>query len=201
MGKSAGLLIVAAIGLFLIMSGCGTYNSLVTKDETVNQAWGNVQSAYQRRNDLIGNLVETVKGAANFEKETLVQITEARAKATSTTVNLDKNSLTPEGLKQFQEAQAGLSSALSRLLVSVEKYPDLKATDNFKELQAQLEGTENRIKVERDKFNEVVTDYNISVRRFPAALFAGIFGFQTRAQFEAEDGAQNAPKVNFDFGK
>lgn len=201
MGKSLVLLIVAAVGLFLVMSGCNTYNGLVTKDETVNQAWGNVQSAYQRRSDLIGNLVETVKGAANFEKETLIQVTEARSKATSTSVNLDPSTLTPEALKQFQEAQAGLSSALSRLLVSVEKYPELKAMDNFRELQAQLEGTENRIKVERDKFNEVVTAYNISVRRFPAALFAGMFGFQTRAQFEAEDSAQNAPKVNFDFSK
>ncbi len=197
MGRSAIILGLVAIGLIFVMGGCGTYNSLVDKDENVNQAWANVQSAYQRRADLIPNLVNTVKGAADFERQTITDVVEARAKATS--VNIDPSNITPEQLKQFQEAQSGLSSALSRLLVTVERYPELKATDNFKELQAQLEGTENRIKVERDRFNAAATEYNKSVRRFPAALFAGIFGFDTRAQFEAEDGAQDAPDVNFDF--
>lgn len=197
MGRSAIILGLVVIGLIFVMGGCGTYNSLVDKDENVNQAWANVQSAYQRRADLIPNLVNTVKGAADFERQTITDVVEARAKATS--VNIDPSNITPAQLKQFQEAQSGLSSALSRLLVTVERYPELKATDNFKELQAQLEGTENRIKVERDRFNAAATEYNKSVRRFPAALFAGIFGFDTRAQFEAEDSAQDAPDVNFDF--
>ncbi len=199
MGKSILILGLVAIGLIFLMGGCGAYNTLVDKDENVNQAWGNVQSAYQRRADLIPNLVNTVKGAADFERKTITDVVEARAKATS--VNIDPSKLTPEALQQFQEAQGQLSSALGRLLVTVERYPELRATEGFKELQSQLEGTENRIKVERDRFNEAVTDYNKSVRRFPAAIFAGIFGFNARPQFQADQRAQDAPTVNFDFNK
>ena len=156
---------------------------------------GKVQSAYQRRADLIPNLVNTVKGVANFEQTTLTQVVEARAKATSTTI--DPSNITPESLKEFQQAQQGLSSSIGRLLMVSENYPELKASNNFLELQAQLEGTENRIKVARDNFNDVVTTYNKKVRRFPASLFAGVMGFSQRAQFEAADNAQDAPTVTF----
>ena len=176
-------LIVVVVLLLLGMYGCSTYNGLVSKDETVNSAWANVQSAYQRRADLIPNLVNTVKGAADFEKSTLTAVIEARAKATS--IQLKPDQLTPENIQKFQAAQEQLSGSLSRLLVSVEQYPQLKANQNFLELQAQLEGTENRIKVERDRFNEVVKDYNQSVRTFPANIFAGIFGFAAKGYFEA----------------
>ena len=186
-------LIVA--GLILLFGGCNTYNSLVNLDEDVENEWGKVQSAYQRRADLIPNLVNTVKGVANFEQTTLTQVVEARAKATSTTI--DPSNITPESLKEFQQAQQGLSSSIGRLLMVSENYPELKASNNFLELQAQLEGTENRIKVARDNFNDVVTTYNKKVRRFPASLFAGIMGFSKRAQFEAADNAQDAPTVTF----
>lgn len=165
-------------------------------EEDVENAWGKVQSAYQRRSDLIPNLVNTVKGYANFEQETLTKVIEARAKATS--INIDPANATPEQLKAFQDAQAGVSQSLGRLLVTVEQYPELKANQNFLELQAQLEGTENRIKVERDNYNNVVTNYNKKVRRFPGNLYAGMFGFSQKAQFQAEEGAQNAPEVNFE---
>lgn len=188
-------LIVVVVLLLLGMYGCSTYNGLVSKDETVNSAWANVQSAYQRRADLIPNLVNTVKGAADFEKSTLTAVIEARAKATS--IQLKPDQLTPENLQKFQAAQEQLSGTLSRLLVSVEQYPQLKANQNFLELQAQLEGTENRIKVERDQFNEVVKDYNQSVRTFPANIFAGMFGFAAKGYFEASQAAQTAPTVKF----
>jgi LemA protein len=188
-------LIVVVVLLLLGMYGCSTYNGLVSKDETVNSAWANVQSAYQRRADLIPNLVNTVKGAADFEKSTLTAVIEARAKATS--IQLKPDQLTPENLQKFQAAQEQLSGTLSRLLVSVEQYPQLKANQNFLELQAQLEGTENRIKVERDRFNEVVKDYNQSVRTFPANIFAGMFGFAAKGYFEASQAAQTAPTVKF----
>ena len=188
-------LIVVVVLLLLGMYGCSTYNGLVSKDETVNSAWANVQSAYQRRADLIPNLVNTVKGAADFEKSTLTAVIEARAKATS--IQLKPDQLTPENIQKFQAAQEQLSGTLSRLLVSVEQYPQLKANQNFLELQAQLEGTENRIKVERDRFNEVVKDYNQSVRTFPANVFAGIFGFKAKGYFEASQAAQTAPTVTF----
>jgi LemA protein len=175
-------------------SSCG-YNTMVEKDETVEAAWANVQNAYQRRADLVPNLVNTVKGAANFEKETLTAVIEARAKATS--VNISADNLTPENLQRFQQAQGELSGALSRLLVSVERYPELKANQNFLELQAQLEGTENRISVERRKFNETVQDYNSYIRSFPRNLIAGMFDFEKKGYFEADAGAQNAPKVEF----
>jgi LemA protein len=168
---------------------------MVGKEEAVSTSWSQVQNVYQRRLDLIPNLVETVKGAANFEKETLQGVIEARANATK--VNLNANQLTPENLKAFQASQDGLSSALSRLMVVVEKYPDLKATANFSELQSQLEGTENRINVERNKFNETVKDYNTYIRRFPNNITASLFGFEKKAYFEAAAGAEKAPAVKF----
>jgi LemA protein len=189
---SVGLIVA---GLILLFGGCNTYNSLVNLDEDVENEWGKVQSAYQRRADLIPNLVNTVKGVDNFDQTTLTQVVEARAKATSTTI--DPSNITPESLKEFQQAQQGLSSSIGRLLMVSENYPELKASNNFLELQAQLEGTENRIKVSRDNFNDVVTVYNKKVRRFPASLFAGIMGFSKRAQFEAADNAQDAPTVTF----
>jgi len=189
-------LILIGVGGLLFISGCNSYNTFVDIEEDVENSWSKVQSAYQRRADLIPNLVNTVKGVADFEKSTLTQVTEARAKATS--VNVDPSKLTPEKLKQFQQAQTGLSQSLGRLLVVSERYPQLQANQNFRELQVQLEGTENRIKVARDRYNDVVTKYNKKVRRFPGTLFASMFGFEERAQFEAEAGAQQAPEVNFD---
>lgn len=184
------------LGFIMInsLSSCG-YNTMVQKDETVETAWANVQNAYQRRADLIPNLVNTVKGAANFERETLESVINARAKATSVQLNADD--LTPENLQRFQAAQNELGGALSRLLVSVERYPELKANQNFLELQAQLEGTENRISVERRKFNESVQDYNTTVRSFPNNLMAGIFGFERKGHFQADPGAERAPTVQF----
>ena len=176
-------------------TSCGTYNGMVSKDEMVKEAWAKVQSQYQRRADLIPNLVNTVKGAADFEKSTLEGVIEARAKATQTTISPDN--LTPENIQKFQAAQDGLSSALSRLLVTVERYPELKANQNFLELQAQLEGTENRITVARNDFNAAVRDYNSTVRSFPANIMAGIFGFDTKTPFEATQAAQSAPTVQF----
>lgn len=187
-----GLVIVGLIAAF---SGCNSYNGFVNKDTIVEQSWSNVQSAYQRRADLVPNLVATVKGAANFEQETLTGVAEARAKATS--IQVDPTNLTPEKLAEFQSAQSGLSQALGKLLMVTENYPELRATESFKELQSQLEGTENRIKVERDKYNAAVADYNNAVRRFPANFWAGIFGFDRKTPFEADQGAQNVPKVEF----
>ena len=182
--------------VFLIpfFTGCG-YNTIVQQDEAINQAWSQVENAYQRRADLIPNLVETVKGYADFEKQTLTDVIEARARATS--VNIDPSNLSPEAIQQFQNAQGGLSSALSRLMVVVEKYPDLKANQNFLELQAQLEGTENRIAFERKKFNDAVGVYNAGIRRFPRLIVASIFGFKTRGYFEAAEGSEKAPAVKF----
>jgi LemA protein len=183
------------LGLIVLMAGCNNYNALVELDEEVENEWSKVQTAYQRRSDLITNLVNTVKGAANFEQETLTSIVEARAKASSITI--DPANATPEQMKAFAEAQSGISQSLGRLLMVTENYPDLKANANFIELQTQLEGTENRIKVARDRFNDIVTRYNKKVRRFPGSLFAGMFGFSQKAQFQASDSAQNAPTVNF----
>lgn len=190
-----GIVLVVLAG-FLFMKGCSSYNTFVDKEENVENAWSKVQSAYQRRSDLIGNLVATVKGAAQFEQKTLTDIANARANATK--INIDPSNLTPEKMQEFQQAQSQLSQSLGRLLMVTENYPELKANQNFLELQSQLEGTENRVKVERDKFNDVVTDFNKSVRRFPNSLFAGMFGFSQKAQFEAEQSAQSAPKVNFE---
>ena len=187
--------VLIGLGLILFAGGCNSYNNFVNIEEDVENEWGKVQSAYQRRADLIPNLVNTVKGVADFEKNTLTEVTQARARATS--INIDPTNLTPEKMKEFQEAQSGLSQSLGRLLVVSENYPQLRASENFKELQVQLEGTENRIKVARDRYNDVVTNYNKKVRRFPGSLFAGMFGFDQKAQFEAEASAQEAPKVEF----
>ena len=192
---SRSLIVIVVILLLGGMYGCSSYNGLVQKDETVNEAWSKVQSQYQRRADLIPNLVNTVKGAADFEKSTLTGVIEARSKASS--INLNANELTPENMQRFQAAQEQLSGALSRLLVTVERYPDLKANQNFLELQAQLEGTENRIAVARNDFNTVVKEYNQSVRTFPTNIFAGMFGFPVKGFFEASQAAQNAPTVQF----
>jgi LemA protein len=190
------ILIAVLVIVFIAVSwGTGIYNKLVSKEEFVNQQWANVENVYQRRADLIPNLVATVKGVANFEQQTLTAVIEARAKATS--VNINPKNLDEASLQKFQQAQDGLSSALSRLMVVVERYPELKATQNFSELQAQLEGTENRITVERRNFNEAAQDYNAYLRKFPAAIFAGMYGFQKKAYFQAAKGAENAPKVEF----
>ena len=190
-----GILIIGLIiGLGFLIS-IGAYNKMVRLDEAVKEGWSQVENVYQRRADLIPNLVATVKGYASFEKETLTQVIEARAKATS--VNIDASKLNPETLAKFEQAQGELSSALSRLMVVVEKYPDLKANQNFLELQAQLEGTENRIAVERRKFNQVTKDYNVYIRRFPAKVFANMYGFDQKPYFEAKEGAENAPEVKF----
>lgn len=178
----------------VLLSSCG-YNSMVSKDEAVSSQWANVETAYQRRADLIPNLVSTVKGYADFEQETLTQVVEARAKATS--MNVDASKLDASTIEQFQANQAQLSGALSRLMVVVEKYPDLKANQNFLELQSQLEGTENRISVERRRFNEMVQDYNTYIRKFPNNLIAGMFSFEQRGYFKSDEGSENAPKVEF----
>lgn len=193
--KNSTAIVLIILALLLFFGGCNSYNGFVDKDQNVENTWAKVQSAYQRRADLIPNLVNTVKGYADFEKSTLTDVVNARAKATST--NIDASKLNPESFKQFQEAQSGLSSALSRLLVTVEKYPDLKANQNFLELQSQLEGTENRIKVARDKFNESVKVFNKSVKKFPANLYAGVFGFKSKPYFEADKGSDKAPEVKF----
>lgn len=177
-----------------LMSSCG-YNSMVQKDEAVMGQWANVESQYQRRADLIPNLVNTVKGYAAHEKETLEAVINARSKATA--INVDPSKLTPEAIQQFQKNQSGITSALSKLLVVVERYPDLKANQNFLELQAQLEGTENRIAVERKRFNETVVDYNTYIRQFPRVVFAGWFGFEKKSAFAAEAGSEKAPTVEF----
>ncbi|MCP3932425.1 MAG: LemA family protein [Bacteroidetes bacterium] len=190
-----GIFIVLGLVALVFISGCNTYNHFVSLDEDVANGWSKVQSAYQRRADLIPNLVNTVKGAAEFEQSTLADVTQARARATNITI--DPSKVTPEQLAEFQSAQSELSQALGRLLMVTENYPELRATENFRELQAQLEGTENRIKVERDRYNDVVTGYNKSVRRFPASFFANVFGFPEKGQFQAEQTAQDAPKVEF----
>lgn len=187
--------ILLGLGLIVFVSACSYNNSFVAMDEGVNNAWSKVQSAYQERADLVPNLVATVKGAADFEKETLEAVVNARAKATS--INIDPSNVTPAQFQQFQEAQSGLSQSLGRLLLTVERYPELKASANFQQLQAQLEGQENRIRVERNRFNDSVTQYNTGIRRFPASFFASMFGFDRAVQFEAQEGAQNAPKVEF----
>ena len=195
--KSRNLILIVVVVFVLILGGCGCrgYNSMVGLDENVKAKWGNVQSDYQRRTDLIPNLVNTVKGAANFEQETLVKVQEARSKATS--VQVDPSNLTPEKIAEFQQAQAGVSSALGRLLAVAENYPDLKATKNFQDLQVQLESTENRIKVSRNDFNAAVQDYNSTVRRFPNNIFAGMFNFKVKDGFKADPGSEKAPEVKF----
>ena len=189
------LLVIGVLILIMIGGTLTTYNGLIAKDEAVATACGNIQSQYQRRADLIPNLVSTVKGYAKHESETLENVMAARAKATQVTINSDN--LTPEKLKQYQAAQGELSQALGRLMAVSENYPNLKANENFSELQAQLEGTENRINESRQIYNSAVQTYNVSVRRFPANIVAGMFGFDKKNQFEAEAGAEKAPKVEF----
>ena len=189
------LLVIGVLILIMVGGTLTTYNGLIAKDEAVATAWGNIQSQYQRRADLIPNLVSTVKGYAKHESETIENVMAARAKATQITVNADN--LTPEKLKQYQAAQGELSQALGRLMAVSENYPNLKANENFSELQAQLEGTENRINESRQIYNSAVQTYNVSVRRFPANIVAGMFGFDKKNQFEAEAGAEKAPKVEF----
>lgn len=201
--RSKGAITLVVLVLVLGFVGCGatsTYNSLVQSDEQVQQAWADLQAAYQRRADLIPNLVETVKGAADFEQETLQAVTEARAKATSIQINpedLDN----PQQLQQFQQAQSALGKSLGRLLAVSENYPKLQATQAFSDLQAQLEGTENRITVARRDYNNAVRQYNTQVRSFPTVLFASVMGFQQKASFEAETGAEQAPGVDFGNGQ
>ena len=191
--KTISKLLVALVAL-VSLNSCG-YNTMTEKEEGVKKAWSNVENQYQRRSDLIPNLVNTVKGYAQHEQSTLTAVLEARSKATQITVNADD--LTPEKLKEYQAAQGQVTSALGKLLAITEAYPDLKANENFKELQAQLEGTENRISVERRNFNEIVGDYNTYIRKFPQNIMASIFGFDKRAYFEAEAGSEKAPKVEF----
>lgn len=196
MKKSWIVIIVIVVAVIFMYSWFkGSYNGMVVASENVDKQWADVENVYQRRADLIPNLVATVKGYANHEKETLEGVVNARAKATSTTINA--GNLTPDKIAAFQQAQDGLSSALSKLMVVVEKYPDLKANTNFLELQSQLEGTENRISVERRKFNEAARGYNTLIKRFPKNLFANMFGFEPKPYFKAQEGADTAPKVEF----
>ena len=193
--RNLTLLIVLGLILILGVWGCSGYNGLVKQDENVKKAWNNVQTEYQKRYDLVDNLVNTVKGAANFEQTTLTQVVQARSKASSIQLNTDQ--LTPDNIKKFDQAQSELSGSLSRLLVSVERYPELKATQNFLQLQGQLEGIENDVRGSRTKFNESVNTYNTKVRSFPTNIFAGMFGFSAREGFAADKGAEKAPKVQF----
>jgi LemA protein len=196
-----GLVLIALFILFVIgLALLGSYNRLVKLDTTVDQTWAQVQNVYQRRADLIPNLVKTVEGAANFEKSTLVEITNARASVGRVQLDPNKAPSDARQLEEFQAAQGQLSNALSRLLVVVERYPELRANQNFLTLQAQLEGTENRISVERGNFNRAVQDYNVAVRTFPTNLIAGVFGFAQKPFFKAQEGAEKAPSVNFNFG-
>lgn len=192
-------IIVGAVIAFFVISlvvwGTRAYNNMVTMQETVTSQWGNVETQYQRRADLIPNFVNTVKGAANFEQTTLTQVIEARAKATSVTI--DPTKMTAENLQQFQQAQGQVSSALGRLMVVMEQYPELKATQNFRDLQVELEGTENRISIARQKFNDIAKSYNTYIKRFPQSFVAGMFGFQAKPYFDAAEGSEKAPVVTF----
>ena len=197
-GCLIGIVIAVFLGILIlgtVLWGVRVYNQMVTMNESVTSQWGNVETQYQRRSDLIPNFVNTVKGAANFEQQTLTQVIEARSKATSVTI--DPTNLNEQNLAQFQEAQGEISSALSRLMVVMERYPELKATQNFRDLQVELEGTENRISVERRKFNEVAMQYNTYTKRFPQNFLSGMFGFDAKPYFEAQEGAEKAPEVKF----
>lgn len=189
--------VVVVVGFILYSFFAGRYNKMVELSEAIPKEWAQVETQYQRRADLIPNLVNTVKGYADFEQETLTRVIEARASATQ--VKIDPSNITPEALAKFQQAQSGVSSAISRLLVVAENYPDLKANQNFLDLQAQLEGTENRIAVARTRFNEVVQPYNVYIKRFPSNMLANMYGFQAKGYFEAAEGSEKAPTV--DFGK
>lgn len=193
--------IIIILGIILLIGAymASLNNKLVVLDQNATAQWANVESSYQRRADLIPNIVSTAKGYAEFEQSTLVAVTEARSKATS--INIDPSNITPEQLAQYQEAQAGVTSALSRLLAVFERYPDLKANENFKELINELERTENRINVERNRYNDAARILNTKLNQFPTKLFAGILGFDEKAYFKADAGSENAPEVDFDFGK
>ena len=193
--KRTGLLITLGVLIIIGFLGCNGYNGLVKQDESVKNAWNNVQTEYQNRADLVGNLVNTVKGAANFEQKTLTDVIAARSRATS--VNINANNLTPEKIAEFQAAQGQLSGSLSRLLATVESYPTLKATENFTRLQGQLEGIENGIKNSRKVFNDEVNLYNTKVRSFPMNILGGLFGFKQKEGFKSEAGAEKAPTVDF----
>jgi LemA protein len=188
-------LILLGVGALFIFSMCGSYNTAVGKDENLKKAWSQVENQYQRRADLIPNLVETVKGYANFEQSTLTAVVEARSAASQ--IKIDPNDLTPENIQRFEQAQQGLGGALQRLMVLTENYPDLKANQNFMDLQKQLEGTENRVSVERKNFNEAVNDYNGYIRRFPTNLLVGLFGFSPKGYFQSAAGSEKAPQVKF----
>jgi LemA protein len=193
--KNKGLWILLGILAVVVVWAISGYNGLVSSDENVNKAWANVESAYQRRSDLIPNLVNTVKGYAEHEKETLQQVVEARSKATS--MSIDAATATPEQMQAWIDAQQEVGSALGRLIAISESYPQLRANENFLALQTQLEGTENRIKTERDRYNEAVQAFNVKIRRFPTNILASMFGFERREMFEAEAGAEKAPEVQF----
>jgi len=195
--KSRNLVLIVIVVFILILGGCGcnSYNSMNGLKQQTNEAWSNVENQYKRRADLIGNLVNTVKGAANFEQETLTKVIEARAKATQVTI--DPTNITPDKMKQFQEAQGELSGALNRLLVTVEKYPELKATENFKGLQIELSNTENKIATERSRYNEVARNYNTKISNFPNVIYAGMLGFKERSYFEATEAEKRTPVVDF----
>jgi len=197
-GCLIGIIIGSVIALFvlaMVLWGVKVYNGMVTMNESVTSQWGNVETVYQRRSDLIPNFVNTVKGAANFEQQTLTQVIEARAKATS--VSIDPKNLNEASMAQFQQAQGQISSSLARLMVVVEQYPELKATQNFRDLQVELEGTENRISVERRKYNEVAQVFNTYIKRFPQNTLAGMFGFDAKPYFKSDEGAEKAPEVKF----
>ncbi len=185
------------IGVIFVLWSVSGYNSIVGLRNNAETAWSKVESSYQRRNDLIGNLVKTVEGAADFEKSTLTEVVNARAKATQTTINA--GDITPDKIAQFQQAQQGLTGALSKLLVSVERYPELKANQNFLELQSQLEGTENRINVARDRYNDQVNKYDTKIDKFPGVVLAGVFGFDQMPRYKSDSGAEKAPNVDFKF--
>jgi LemA protein len=195
--KKGTIILLAVVGvlLLLVFNGCGSYNNMVSKQEGVSSSWAQVENVYQRRMDLIPNLVATVKGVAEFEQKTLTDVIQARANASF--IKVDASKLSPEQIQKFQASQGELSQALGRLMVVAEQYPQLKATQNFLELQSQLEGTENRIAVERQKFNEVVMDYNSYIRKFPQVIYAGMMGFEKKGYFEATAGANKAPEVKF----
>ena len=192
--KRSGLIILGIVALLAIWAWTG-YNGVIGQDENVKKSWNNVQSEYQKRSDLVGQLVETVKGVANFEQKTLTDVINARSKATS--INVNANDLTPDKVAQFQKAQEELKGSLSRLLVVAEQYPQLKATENFTKLQGQLEGIENDVKTSRNSFNEAINTYNVKVRSFPVNILAGMFGFKAKEGFKADAGTEKAPEVKF----
>ncbi len=193
--KNKGLLVILGIVVILVFWGCGSYNGMITADQGVQTKWSNVETNYQRRNDLYNSVIKTIEGSANFEKSTLKEVLEARAKATQITVNAND----PKSMEDFQNAQAGYQSAFGRLLAVAEAYPDLKTTSAFRDFQAQIEGTENRINVARQDYNNSVQDYNLRVKRFPGSIFAGIFGFRDKPFYKADPGTEKAPDINFDI--